>query len=487
MKKMLKIFYIAPEVAPYVKTYHLAEVTGAFPKALKEMGHDIRVMMPNYKRINPRKYVLRDVIRLKDMNVPFGKREILVSAKSAFLPNSKVQIYFLDNKDYFGRDGIYSELKKGTNFKDNDERFILFCKGCIETLRMLHWQPDVIHCNDWQCGFMPAYIKKVLAKDTFLNQTRVVYSIYDLQNEACIQPATLEKTGIPPDIFGPEEIEKDGSINLLKSALLHSDLVFVESKEKLASSEAVSENIKNILQLPGIKLTELGSGIDNSVWNPDSDRYLKSTYDIESVSEKKENKKSLFEKLELEYSPETPLVYMSTLPGDHKDVNSILRFIPDIIGMGFHFVILNQNAKNKAKTLAALNEKYPKKFLVKEKYDESFAHLLMAGADFYLAPTWEEPMISSHLIGLKYGTIPVVKDEKGFSDTIKDYSKSSKNATGFIFNSADNSDILNTLKTALGLYHDEKKWELLIKNAMKQDYSWHSVSPKYIQNLSQLF
>ena len=121
MKKMVKIFYIAPEVAPFVKTYQIADVTGAFPKALKEMGHDIRVMMPNYKRINARKYVLRDVIRLKDMIVPFGDGEIHVSAKSAFLPNSKVQIYFLDNRDYFGRDGIYSDPQKKVAYKDNDE------------------------------------------------------------------------------------------------------------------------------------------------------------------------------------------------------------------------------------------------------------------------------------------------------------------------------------------------------------------------------
>lgn len=490
MKKMLKIFYIAPEVAPFVKTCKIADITGAFPKALKELGHDIRVMMPNYKCINARKYVLRDVIRLKDMIVSFGGGEVHVSAKSAFLPNSKVQIYFLDNREYFGRNGIYSDPQKEAAYNDNDERFILFCKGCVETLRMLHWQPDIIHCNDWQCGFLPVYVKKMLSQDPFFKNTKVALSIFDLKRDAHVQKETIEKAGISPDIFGANEIDADGGIDLLKSAVLHSDIVFVDNENKISSHafpDCISQNVRDILLENADKLVELGSGIDNSVWDPSTDQYLQSTYDIDCVSKKEENKKSLLAELELEYNARTPLIYMSALPEKSKDFNKILNSIPDILELGAHFILLSKNSDGDSEKFARLNKKYPKKFLFKKQYDIGFAHALMASADFYLAPAWEEPIISNHLIGLKYGTIPVVTAEEGFIDTIKDYSKSSKNATGFVFNGSDDDGIINTLKTALELYQNIDKWENLIKNAMKQDYSWHSVGPKYIERLSRFF
>ncbi|MFQ5628057.1 MAG: hypothetical protein ACE5I1_04785, partial [bacterium] len=283
---------------------------------------------------------------------------------------------------------------------------------------------------------------------------------------------------------------ENGNINLLQSAVMNSDVVFVENENKIKSDappEFISQNVGTILLDNAEKLAELGSGIDNSIWDPSTDRYLQSTYDIDCVSKKKDNKKSFLADLEMEYNPRTPLIYMSALPGKSDECEKVLKSIPDILELGVHFILLSKNSNGNSEKFVEFNKKYPKKFLFKEQYDKGFAHELMASADFYLAPAWEEPIISNHLISLKYGTIPVVTAEEGFFETIKDYSKSSKNATGFIFNGTDDNGIINTLQSALELYQNAEKWENLIKNAMKQDYSWHSVGPKYIEMMSEFF
>ncbi|RMD95407.1 MAG: glycogen synthase GlgA, partial [Calditrichaeota bacterium] len=220
MKNPQKICFISPEVSPFVKESPISEVANALPIALKELGHDVRVMMPNYKFVNERKYVLRDVIRLKDMAVQLGDREIKVSAKSAFLPDSKVQIYFLDNKAYFGREGLYADPKTGKPYPDNDERFAAFCLGCIQTLRMLHWQPDVIHCFNWPTGLMPLVLKLLGDEDNFFQKTKVAFTVSDFTAQGNFPAETLQKIGLAEKISASDpSVALDGHVSFLKAGL----------------------------------------------------------------------------------------------------------------------------------------------------------------------------------------------------------------------------------------------------------------------------
>ncbi len=151
----LKIWYISSEVYPFAKTSILGDITGSFPKSIKTKNHEIRVIMPKYKTINERKYILREVIRLRDIPVTIDGETKIVNVKSAFLPDSKVQIYFVEIQDYFGRVGLYTDNKTGKEYADNAQRFAYFCKAALETLKILSWKPDIIHCNDWQTVFCP--------------------------------------------------------------------------------------------------------------------------------------------------------------------------------------------------------------------------------------------------------------------------------------------------------------------------------------------
>ena len=158
---------VFPEIAPFPGTAEVGRVGGSLPVVFKEMGHDVRIISPQYRAINERKYVLRDVIRLQNIEVPLDGETVRVNVKSAFVPNSKVQVYFIDYKPFFFREGLYSDPKTGKPYPDNGKRFILFSRSVLETLTKLQWQPDVIHCHDWQSGLIPFLLKTVYHDNTF--------------------------------------------------------------------------------------------------------------------------------------------------------------------------------------------------------------------------------------------------------------------------------------------------------------------------------
>mgnify|MGYP006290846131 CR=1 FL=1 len=222
MKDRLRILMLSSEVAPFAKTGGLADVAGALPKKLHEMGHDVRVIMPRYGGISERKFVLRDVIRLKKIPVIMGGKEYAVSAKSAFIPDSKVQVYLLENKQYFGRKELYVDPKTGNGFDDNAERFILFCCAVIDTMRLLHWKPQVIHCNDWQTALVPWFLKHKFKDDEFFAETSTLLSIHNMAYQGDFPAKALSKSGCLDDLqdSGNDQIIKYDKVNFLKAGLL---------------------------------------------------------------------------------------------------------------------------------------------------------------------------------------------------------------------------------------------------------------------------
>ena len=195
MSKPLNILFVSSEVEPFAKTGGLADVSSSLPKAIKDSGHEIRIMMPRYHMISERKFKLHDIIRLKDIPIQIGKSVELGHVKSSFISNlkDKVQVYFLDNEKYFARDGIYQNPSNKKDFADNDERFIFFSLGVLETLKRLGWQPDIIHCNDWQTGLIPAYLKTLYSGDSFFKNVKTVFTIHNMAYQGAFPPESFAK------------------------------------------------------------------------------------------------------------------------------------------------------------------------------------------------------------------------------------------------------------------------------------------------------
>ncbi|MCB0300657.1 MAG: glycogen/starch synthase, partial [Calditrichaeota bacterium] len=196
--KSFKVCYVSSEITPFAKTSianGLAATSSALPTALKEMEQDIRLMMPKYKSINDRKYVLREVIRLREVNIQLGDATRVGNGKTAFLPNSKVHVYFLSVPELFDRKGFYVDPQSGEPYEDNAERFGFFCKSVLETLKLLYWQPDIIHCADWSTALIPFYLKTLYKDDEFFENTRTVLTVHNLSQQGVFDKKIAKTIG----------------------------------------------------------------------------------------------------------------------------------------------------------------------------------------------------------------------------------------------------------------------------------------------------
>lgn len=174
----LRILYVASEINPFLKTSEVAEFVRRLPQAMQERGMEIRILVPRFGLINERKNRLHEVVRLSGINISVGDEEKPLIIKVASIPNAKLQVYFIDNEDYFHRKSVFFD-KEDNFYEDNDERAIFFCKGVLETVKKLGWSPDIIHCNDWMTSLIPLYVKTTYKNDPIFKESKTVFTMYD--------------------------------------------------------------------------------------------------------------------------------------------------------------------------------------------------------------------------------------------------------------------------------------------------------------------
>lgn len=475
----------ASEVTPFAKTGGLADVGSALPKSLKDMDHDIRVIMPQYRIINERKYVLRDVIRLQDIPVQMGKKEIRINVKAAFIPNSKVQVYFIDYKPFFFREGLYVDPKTGKEFQDNADRFTLFAKGTLETLKKLQWQPDVLHCNDWQTGLIPLFLKTLYADDPFYTKIHTLFTVHNfvyqgIFHQKCLASFNMNET-FPIKGLG---ILKDGKCNYLQAGLVNSDIlntVSITYSQEVQSSPEYGCGMESLLQKRKKDFYGIVNGLDETVWNPETDDYIPENYSITDLEGKEKAKELLIEKLQIDINESTPLIGVISRLTMQKGFDLISDVLEDLMQLDVSMVILGVGDKKYETLFKKTENKYKKKFRFLATFDESLAHLIAAGADMFLMPSLQEPCGLTQLFSLKYGTIPIVHQTGGLADTITPFHPSKKTGNGFVFKKPKTDQMFAAIKEALKLYQTPDVWKKVIQNAMKEDHSWKVSSQKYIQ------
>ncbi|HWP81877.1 MAG TPA: glycogen synthase GlgA [Bacteroidota bacterium] len=490
MSKPLNILFVSSEVEPFAKTGGLADVSSALPKAIKELGHEVRIMMPRYRFISERKFKLHDIIRLKDIPIPVGKETEVGNVKSSFITNlkDKVQVYFLDNAKYFGRDGVYQSPTSKTDYKDNDERFLFFCRGVLETLKRLGWQPDIIHCNDWQTGLIPVYLKTLYADDPAFKNVRTVFTIHNMAYQGAFPPETFEKTGLPKGLFSPNGVEAYGKVNFLKAALQFSDVITTVSQkyaEEICSSPELGAGLNGLLMHRKNDLYGILNGIDYQKWTPWCDDNIYRKFDIKSIEAKIDNKRALAQKFGLTYNPQTPLIGSITRLVEQKGFDLVLEILEELLKMDVHYVLLASGEKNLEKRFEAIQKKHPDKMGIFFGFDEELAHLVEAGSDMFLMPSRYEPCGLNQMYSMRYGTVPIVRATGGLDDTVEDYSGNGK-GTGFKFEKYDSKELLKTIQRAIKVYHQPEEWKKLMRNGMQKDFSWENSAKKYVSLYREL-
>ncbi len=481
----LKICFVSSEVSPFAKTGGLADVAAALPAALKAMDQDVRLMMPKYRMINDRKYVLRDVIRLREVKVDLGGKVRIASGKTAFLPNTKVHVYFLSIPEIFDRKGIYQDPATGKDFEDNAERFAYFSKAVLETLKLLYWQPDIIHCNEWQTALIPYYLKTTYAEEEFFSGTKTVLTLHNLAYQGIFPIELAKQLNIAEEEVQPGgAFEFNGQINLIKGGILYADVLNTVSEryaEEITTSPEYGFGLEAVLQQRKKDLFGILNGVDYSVWNPETDRYLPEKYDAKSLDKKVENKKALCAQFKLPFKETTPLIGMVTRLVEQKGIDLVIEGMEAIMKRGVQLVILGTGEEKYQHALQSLAEKYPQQLAVYFKFDEKSAHLIEGGADMFLMPSRFEPCGLNQMYSLKYGTVPIVRETGGLADTVENFDPQSGKGTGFTFKEYAVDAMLEAIDRALETFQDKATWVKIQKAGMRKDFSWENSAKKYLK------
>ncbi|MEK6545298.1 MAG: glycogen synthase GlgA [Nitrospinota bacterium] len=487
----MKILIASPEIVPFAKTGGLADVTGALPKALQRLGEDVTVIMPKYQIVEDKKNNLE--YAGKKIHVPISDRveeariyKGYISTPPASPPykvgeRGGIPVYFIDKKEYYDREYLYGTPQG--DYPDNAERFIYFARAIIETCKTIGLRPDVIHCNDWQTGMVPVYLKTLYKNDPFFKDTAIVFTVHNLGYQGLFWYLDMHLTNLGWDIFTPEGIEFYGKINILKGGLVFADIVTTVSKTYSLEiqTKEYGHGLEGVLKKRKDDLYGVINGIDYDDWNPLTDGYIKAKYSKENLSGKWECKKELLKIYGLTPSKEIPLIAVISRLADQKGFDLIADIIDDLMKFDIQFVLLGTGEKKYNTLFEDIGKRYPAKTVIKIGFDNTLAHKIEAGADMFLMPSRYEPCGLNQLYSFKYGTIPIVRATGGLNDTVENYDPVKRTGNGFKFSEYSSNALFSTIKKALEIYRDFSQWNRLIINAMSEDFSWDRSAREYVE------
>lgn len=470
----LNILFLSSEVAPLAKTGGLADVAGSLPKALAARGHDVRVAMPRYK-------VIRQGDYLMDLPVEMDSHLETAIIRKTSLPHKdedarQVPVYLVDNYKFFYRDALYG-------YADEGERFDFYCKAVLSMLPRLDFQPDVIHCNDWQTALVPISLKTKFIDDPFYRGIATLFTVHNLQYQGRFPKESLHSLGIDPSHFNPEELEFWGKINLLKGGLVFSDVINTVSKKYALEIQTpeMGEGLDGLLRHRATDLYGVHNGLDYDEFDPSRDPYLYANYDLMSLDKKRENKHALQQDLGLPVRDVPMVSIISRLVGQ-KGLDILAGAVERLMDLDVQFVLLGSGEDSYQRLFSELQLAHRNKVSVRFGFDPILAQRIYAASDLFLMPSRFEPCGLGQLISMRYGTLPLVRATGGLEDTVIPHFSGSDQSTGFAFTEYSTEALWSTLRRALDLYwNNPDEWRRIQENAMGADFSWEHSADQYVE------
>lgn len=454
-------------------------MSGALPRAVKAQGHDVRVVMPKYGVINNQKFGLRNLN--KSLSIPVGSKVAIVSILEGELERT-IPVYFIDYKPYFERQELYGTPEGG--YEDNAERFILFSRAILETTKAIDFQPDVIHCNDWQTGLIPVYLRRLYRFDPFFRKTATVLTIHNIAYQGIFSRESLNLAGLGEDEFTPEKLEFYGRVNFLKGGLVYADVlntVSVTYSKEIQSSPEFGYGLEGVLAHRRQDLYGILNGIDYNEWNPAKDEIIACNYTIDSIERKSECKRALLEENNLPVDPDQPLLGIVSRLARQKGLDIVAEAIDEIMRLDLCFILLGTGEEEYNRLFMQIRKSYFTKAAVHITFDNRLAHRIYAGCDLFLMPSRYEPCGLGQLISLAYGTAPVVTRTGGLADTVEEFSPKTGKGNGFLLSEYSASALVAAIKRAISIYQQKEAWQRLIRNMMEAKFSWELSTEKYLR------
>ncbi len=480
----MKICYVSPEVVPFAKTGGLADVAGALPKALAKLGHIVKVFMPLYSQVDRNKFQISKVI--ESLAIEVDEKTELFDLYHCRMVESECDFYFVKMDKFFNRSGLYVSPDTGKDWEDNDVRFSAFSKAVLESMIALNFKPDIINCNDWQTGLIPAYIKCQGYGKGFFADTATIITVHNIGYQGLFPAESFKKLGFDAKFYYPTSgFEYYNQVSFLKAGLEYSDIINTVSEryaKEIQSSNEYGAGLEGLLASRANDLFGVVNGIDYEIWNPETDPLIAANYSIAKPQGKTKNKNALRKLTKLPMvRRDVPIIGMISRMASQKGFDLIAEIADQIFGLDIQMVVLGTGDKVYEDLFLELAKKYPKKLSVNMKFDDALAHLIEAGSDMFLMPSRYEPCGLNQLYSLKYGTIPIVRETGGLADTIENCNPSKNTGTGFVFKTYDSKELLNTIKFAVEVYKNKPVWAGLMRRGMEKDFSWRNSAAKYLE------
>ena len=469
----LKILFVSSEVVPFVKTGGLADVAGFLPREIKKQGHDVRVVMPEYIQQIDDDY-LAETEHIAHFRTNVAWRDEYVGVDR--LENKGVPTYLIDNKGKFDRPNLYEN-------PDKHVQFAYFCRAVIEMLPKIDFQPDIIHCNDWQTGPLSAMLKTQYQQYSFYENIKTIYTIHNLRYQGQFALDILDDTlALSPDLL--PKIEHDNQVNYMKTGISFADAVNTVSKTYADEIQTpyFGEGLDYVLRYRSEDLYGIVNGIDYDEYDPATDDRIYTNFAADDLAGKKENKLKLQEEMGLPQNPDVPVISIISRLVPQKGLDLIGEVIDELMQEDLQFVLLGTGNSEYEEMFKAAADKYPNKLAANIEYDVDLAQKIYASSDMFLMPSQFEPCGLGQLFSLRYGTIPVVRETGGLNDTVDSYNEYTGEGNGFSFTDYNAEDMLYTIRRAIHYYKNEPEiWEKLVKRAIESDYSWYNSAQEYIQ------
>lgn len=474
----MNIIYTASEALPFIASGGLADVAGSLPKALNKSGNDCRVVIPMYSSIKPE--LKEQLTFITSFSVPVGWRNQYCGVFTAIVDG--VIYYLLDNEFYFDRNGLYG-------FYDDAERYVFFSRAVLELLRYIDFKPDIINSNDWQTALVPVYYDIFYRYQSGYEDIKTVFTIHNIQYQGQYGLELINDVlGIP--LYHTDLLEYDGDVNFMKAAIEVADKVTTVSPSYAWEilDPYYGHTLDRELVTKQYKLSGILNGIDQTIYNPETDPVIYKNFSLSKMGGKKICKKKLLDEMGLK-SGQEPVIGIVTRFVSHKGLDLIKYVFEDIVNLGFKFVILGSGEKIYEDFFTEMSYRYGDRVGVKIGFIPELSKKIYAGADMFLMPSQSEPCGLAQMISLRYGTIPIVRETGGLRDSITDAGDplpGKITGNGFTFKTYNAHDMLNACARARAYYDNKMIWGRLVTHAMKEDFSWEKSAKQYQELYSNI-
>ena len=473
---MNRILFAASECVPFIKTGGLADVCGALPKEFDKEYWDVRVVIPNYTCI-PEKYRKEfQYVSHFYMSAGPGIRDKYVGVLKYELDG--VTYYFIDNEEYFRCDVPYGDIRFDI------EKFIFFDKAVLSMLKHIDFRPDLIHCHDWETGFVPVYLKNEFAADPFYQGIKSIMTIHNLRFQGIWDVKTIRNlSGFNLSLFAPDKLEFKKDANMLKGGLVYADYITTVSDTYAneIQSPYYGEGLNGLLSARHFDMQGIVNGIDYRVYDPKTDEKIYQNYDLTDFRKQKvKNKLKLQEELGLQVDKKKFMIGLISRLTDQKGLDLIAYAMERIVDEHTQFVVIGTGDAQYENMFRHYAWKYPGQVSANICYSDDLAHKLYAAADAFLMPSAFEPCGLTQLISFRYGTVPIVRETGGLKDTVIPYNEYEDTGDGFSFTNYNGDDMLYVINFAKRIFFEKKRqWNHMIDRGMEKDFSWGASKFRY--------